>query len=826
MDILAEKAMKTIAALAVLAVLSLPARIHAQAPSVPTYPITRNVYTTLERTVTPIAVPPGAKQLLPCQISEYAKNGYGYWNPEGAGSPYLWPDLLTGNLNPAPSPDPSALTLLRFFTMSDVHIIDKESPAQVIFYGYEGGPLSNTSQYSGNMLYTTQVLDAAIQTINALHKVSPFDFGVALGDACNNTQYNELRWYLDVIDGKWITPSSGAHNGDKTIRYQMPYQAAGLDRSIKWYQTVGNHDQFWTGSLKPDAYLMAAFTGSTILNLGAVAPSNYPVLGTRGFYMGVVDGWTPLGDIIKVGAADYFPHPPKVAPDPDRRSLSLKEWMSEFFNTSSEPVGHGFTEDMVRQGFVCYHFHPKAGVPVKVIVLDDTDKGGSSYGSLDYKRYNWLVNELDEGEAAGELMIICSHIPVKPYAQPTIPPPPTPAYYTIFASYSMISEATLLQKLWTYQNVILWLAGHAHRNTITNHPPGNTSPNYGDPTYGFWLVETPSLKDFPQEFRRFEIVRNSDNNVTVYALDVDPADNPEPLPGTPDNTPDRADPYQTGWSQSPAWTSRAYSIASQETFNNQVLQGPHVNAVTGVYNAGLVKQLSPAMRAKLAKLSSNQTASDEVSASIPAVAPQTAAAVKSGPIAVKGGSQRQAEASDSESASAAAEETEVNSAKSQFVSFGSLSAARYGDADFAPGATAGSGLPVTYSSSNPAVAVISGGKVHITGVGSTVISASQDGNEEWESAKTVSRTLTVSKGEPVITWATPAAIDYGAPLSAAQLNASANVPGKFTYTPDSGAVLSPGTQTLTVTFTPSDARHTDAKRAVSLKVRPPLLPGF
>jgi hypothetical protein len=492
--------------------------------------------------------------------------------------------------------------------------------------------------------------------------------------------------------------------------------------------------------------------------------------------------------------------------------------MTEFFNTTTEPAGHGFTEDLIRRGFACYHFYPKANIPIKVIVLDDTDRAGSAYGTLDYLRYNWLVRELDEGEAAGELMIICSHIPVKPYAPPTNPPPPTPAYYTLFASYSMISEETLLQKLWTYQNLILWTAGHAHRNTITNHPPDNTSPNYGNPTYGFWLAETPSLRDMPQEFRRFEIVRNSDNNVTIYALDIDPADNPEPLPGKPDNTPDRADPYQTGWSQSPAWTSRSYSIATQEIFNNQVEQGPHVNAVTGVYNAGLVKQLSPAMQTKLAKLSSNQT----VSASTSAVSPQTTAAVKSGPVAVKGGSQHQVEASNSESTeTATAEETEVNSVKSQSVSFGSLPAARYGDADFAPGATAGSGLPVTYSSSNPAVAVISGGKIHITGVGSTVISASQEGDESWEPAKAVSRTLTVSKGEPVVTWASPAAIDDGSPLSAAQLNASANVPGTFVYAPPAGSKPQEGARTLTVTFTPADSRYNNAEKSVSLTVRPP-----
>ncbi|MBV5336803.1 MAG: TIGR03768 family metallophosphoesterase, partial [Deltaproteobacteria bacterium] len=73
-------------------------------------------------------------------------------------------------------------------------------------------------------------------TINVVHKKSPFDFGIGLGDAINNTQYNELRWYIDVIDGKVITPSSGANIGADTIDYQKPFQAAGLDKSIQFYQ--------------------------------------------------------------------------------------------------------------------------------------------------------------------------------------------------------------------------------------------------------------------------------------------------------------------------------------------------------------------------------------------------------------------------------------------------------------------------------------------------------------------------------------------------------------------------------------------------------------
>ncbi len=114
---------------------------------------------------------------------------------------------------------------------------------------------------------TPQVLDAAIQTINALHKTMPFDFGLSLGDACNNTQYNELRWFLDTIDGKVITPSSGAHLGASSIDYQKPFQAAGLNPSLLWYQVMGNHDQFWMGCAFEDTKTQNAHVGDTILNI-------------------------------------------------------------------------------------------------------------------------------------------------------------------------------------------------------------------------------------------------------------------------------------------------------------------------------------------------------------------------------------------------------------------------------------------------------------------------------------------------------------------------------------------------------------------------------
>jgi PKD repeat protein len=71
----------------------------------------------------------------------------------------------------------------------------------------------------------------------------------------------------------------------------------------------------------------------------------------------------------------------------------------------------------------------------------------------------------------------------------------------------------------------------------------------------------------------------------------------------------------------------------------------------------------------------------------------------------------------------------------------------------------------------------------------------------------VNVTINVLKSTPIITWSKPADIVYGTALGSTQLNASASVPGTFTYTPATGTVLSAGTQILHVDFTPADAAN-------------------
>ena len=79
--------------------------------------------------------------------------------------------------------------------------------------------------------------------------------------------------------------------------------------------------------------------------------------------------------------------------------------------------------------------------------------------------------------------------------------------------------------------------------------------------------------------------------------------------------------------------------------------------------------------------------------------------------------------------------------------------------------------------------------------------------------------LTVTLATPVIQWPIPAAISYGTPLSAAELNATTTVPGTFIYSPPAGHVLAPGVQTLTVDFTPADpSKYTTKQASISLNV--------
>jgi hypothetical protein len=80
----------------------------------------------------------------------------------------------------------------------------------------------------------------------------------------------------------------------------------------------------------------------------------------------------------------------------------------------------------------------------------------------------------------------------------------------------------------------------------------------------------------------------------------------------------------------------------------------------------------------------------------------------------------------------------------QTISFGVLDNKTYGDAPYDLAATSTSGLPVSYSSDNTAVATVSGTTVTIVGAGTANIRATQEGNASYGAATPVSQILTVN----------------------------------------------------------------------------------
>jgi hypothetical protein len=197
-------------------------------------------------------------------------------------------------------------------------------------------------------------------------------------------------------------------------------------------------------------------------------------------------------------------------------------------------------------------------------------------GCIDQPRLDWLAAELQAGQDNNQLMIIAAHIPFNPYKNLVTDPAqatPSQEFLEVFiakptpGATSVVNDATLLTFLQQYPNLIMWIAGHRHMNTVTPQV-------HSDPTRSFWEVETASLRDFPQQFRTFDICRNSDNTISIIITNVDTA-------------------VAAG---SPAAKSRGSAVAAARIS----AAVPISDATSHSINAELVVQLTPAMQAVIA----------------------------------------------------------------------------------------------------------------------------------------------------------------------------------------------------------------------------------
>jgi metallophosphoesterase (TIGR03767 family) len=464
----------------------------------------------------------------------------------GAGEPHLLRDDLVGPGRRAGH----RRAILALGQLTDMHILDAQSPARVEFLDRFNDPdspfagiLPFESSYRTQDTLTAHVGEAMVQALNAVRYGPatglPLAFTIATGDNVDNTQYNELRWQIDVLDGERVHPDSGdlakyegvADLVDYDVRYwhpdgtppggiddlprarfgfptlpglldaaRRPFHATGL--RTPWLTTFGNHDGLVQGNLPSNPIVAGLATGN--IKISNLPPGTDIVK----LALGLLSGDPAALQTLFSGPARV------VTADRARRPLSRSETIAEHFHTSAHPRGHGYSTWNVRTGNAYYGFDQ--GI-VRGLVLDTVNPFGGADGSIDETQLGWLTGELTEGsrhyvDADGQivrgghrdrLFVLFSHHTI--------------GTLTNGAGTGRVLGPELRDLLLRFPNVVLWVNGHTHRNTVIPYRRSGAVPG------GFWEINTAAHIDWPQQARVIELVDNRNGTLSVFGTLVDHA---------------------------------------------------------------------------------------------------------------------------------------------------------------------------------------------------------------------------------------------------------------------------------------------------------------
>ncbi|SCK13635.1 metallophosphoesterase, PPA1498 family [Streptomyces sp. WMMB 714] len=472
--------------------------------------------TTLERTVLP--GPPDAK-------------GYRKLT-EGAGEKHLLRTDITSLRPEKPQP------LVAFGHLSDLHVTDDQSPSRVEFLDrYNDDPDSGYpfgAAYRPHEFLSLHLVDAMCRSLKELGQgprtALPLTFTVITGDAVDNAQLNEVRWYIDLLDGgKTIRANSGSPDRDESIangtfgkdthywrpeepaqngnKYSQrgfpriqgllhaarrPFTTTGLD--MPWYAVYGNHDVMVQGNIRTDTDL--PFVGSLKEHTESGSKwSEGPELPDKLEDLDLID-------VIKAVFDGVESH--NVTADPSRRLLTPAEFVEEHQRTSGLPLGHGFEQGSDKTYYV---LPAEEKDPIRYITLDTTNPAGltnihnNADGGIDQDQFTWLEEHLKEFSST---YFTESGTPVR---QQDV----EDKLIVIFCHHTLAtmdntaddhhSGDELRDLLLRFPNVILIANGHTHRNEITPH----TRPADHEKPGGFWEISAASHIDWPIHSRVIEI---------------------------------------------------------------------------------------------------------------------------------------------------------------------------------------------------------------------------------------------------------------------------------------------------------------------------------
>src|SRR5918999_873523 len=106
-------------------------------------------------------------------------------------------------------------SILNFLQLSDFQMVDEESPGRVEFFdGSQRLPGLDpfSAAYRPQESLTTQITEAMVRQVrNTRSPITGTELELAIltGDNADSQQYNETRWFIDILDG-----TTGPENPD------------------------------------------------------------------------------------------------------------------------------------------------------------------------------------------------------------------------------------------------------------------------------------------------------------------------------------------------------------------------------------------------------------------------------------------------------------------------------------------------------------------------------------------------------------------------------------------------------------------------------------